>query len=238
MATVVTQSARAGTLPREKEEAPVRRVGFWSATSTALCSIAFSVTRLLALSGLLHFPLDPVLPDGVSFFLALSFVIMMASIHRAAVPSNSDTGPDRSIWSQVGLAFATMYAGLVLIVYMVIITVVVPYTVRGQAAQVAPFAFDLNGSFMQAVDGLGYFLMCLATWFAAPVFAGPGIERWLRRFFALNGAVGIAVLLAYMPLVIPAPYYQAVEAVAGIWILSLPACAVLTALYFRRAHRS
>lgn len=169
------------------------------------------------------------IPDGASLVLAVAFVVMMVCVHQR-------TPPDRSLWSQLGVAFALLYAGLVSIVYIVTITVVVPYVMRGQTDKVAPFIFDANGSFMSAVDGLGYAFMSRATWFAAPVFAAQGPEKWLRRVFLINGVWSIIILLAYMPLVIPAPYYQVIEGLSAVWIFSLPTLAILVALHFRQAR--
>jgi len=75
--------------------------------------------------------------------------------------------------------------------------------------------------------------MSLATWFAAPVFAADS-QRWVRRWFIANGVVGIPVLLAYMPLVIPQPVYGLTQALAVPWIVILPAAAWLAARDFRR----
>lgn len=203
------------------------KLGFWSAVLAALFSVTFSVSALLGAFKVLPFPWDPVIPDGASLLLALSFMIMMSSIHHAAAA-------EQKHWSQVGVAFAILYATLVSIVYFVICTVVVPYQLRGELEQVAPFVFNDSGSFMQALDGFGYFCMSLATWFAAPVFAGAGQAKWLRRLFTANGVLGIPILVAYMPLVVPQPYALVAYGFGFFWMLSVPACAVAAALHFRR----
>jgi len=203
----------------------VRILGFRAALIAASGGIAFTVTGLLALAGLPRSPWDPVIPDGASFVMALAFVVLMACIHEAAPPSER-------IWSLVALAISILYAAMVSIVYMTVITFVTPALERGSQLQVAPFVFDLNGSFMQAVDGVGYFFQCLATLFAAPVFAALG-HSWIRRAFVANGIAGFFVLLAYMPLVIPAPLYQVIMPLGGLWIVTYPAATLLAASYFR-----
>lgn len=55
-------------------ENSVRKLGFWSALLAGIFSIGFTVTGILSLAGILVLPWDPVLPDGFSFLLALSFV--------------------------------------------------------------------------------------------------------------------------------------------------------------------
>jgi hypothetical protein len=89
---------------------------------------------------------------------------------------------------------------------------------------------------MQALDGLGYFFMSLATWFAAPVFHMQGLERWIRRMFLMNGVLGIFILLAYMPLVIPPPYSFVFYGFGFLWILSVPALAILVTVYFYQSR--
>ena len=205
-------------------------LGFRSAVLAGVAAIAFSVTGLFGAGVLnvLPLPWDPVIPDGASFVLALAFMVMMACIHHEAAPEDS-------VWSLVGLAFAILYVADVTIVYMTIITFTSPALVRGAggAVPVAPFVFDANGSFMSAVDGLGYFFQSMATLFAAFAFVGMG-SRWLRRAFVLNGIVGFPVLLAYMPLVIPTPFYQVFEGLAAPWIATLPVACFLAARHFRR----
>jgi hypothetical protein len=209
-------------------------LGFRSAVIAGVAAIAFSVTALFGAGALniLPLPWDPVIPDGASFVLALAFMVMMACIHHEAAPEDS-------VWSLIGLAFAILYVADVTIVYVTIITFTTPSLVRaaGGAVAVAPFVFDANGSFMSAVDGLGYFFQSMATLLAAFAFVGMG-SRWLRRAFVVNGIIGFAVLLAYMPLVVPSPFYQVFEGLAAPWIVTLPLACFLAARHFRRAAPS
>ena len=200
------------------------RVGFWSAAAVTAFSTAFSATGILGLVGALRFPWDPVLPDAASLFLAVAFVVLMVSLHYTVEEQ-------ARVWTHLGVSFAVMYAVLVSIVYFVITTVVVPYVDRGQADRVRLLEFDDGGSFMQALDGLGYFFLCLATVSAAFAFSSGGPERWLRRAFLLNGVLGLPILLLYMPLVISWSEY--LMPVGALWMISVPACGLVAALRFR-----
>jgi len=62
----------------------------------------------------------------------------------------------------------------------------------------------------------------------APVFAGVGIERWIRLALIINGCLApfIALQIIYPPL------WQ----VATIWGLSFPAAAIMLAIWFKRTH--
>lgn len=203
----------------------VSELGMRSAIVGAAGSLVFTITGLLALVGVLGSPWNPVIPDAASFVLAIAFVVMMACLYESAPH-------DYRVWALCGLGLALLYAGAVSLVYMTIITFVTPALELGGRSLAAPFAFDVNGSFMQAVDGLGYFLQCLATLFAAPVFASRSA---IRRAFVANGVVGFFVLVSYMPLVFSGVIYQAFEGIAALWIVTLPAAMLLGASYFRAA---
>jgi hypothetical protein len=176
---------------------------------------------------LLKLPWDPVLPNGFSILLAWSFVALMGCLHNA-VPD------ERRTWSQLGLAFAVLYAAMVSIVYYVIITVVTPLTLQGQAARVDLLTFNANGSFMQALDGLGYGFMSLSTLFASFVFQGNGINRLVKVSFIANGVLVLPILLVYAPLAVPNPYRTIVQVPAAFWVLTAPMSGISMAVYFKR----
>ena len=54
---------------------------------------------------------------GASLLLAVSFVVLMASIHSYAPP-------EKKVWSQIGLSFAILYAALLIWNYYLQLTVV------------------------------------------------------------------------------------------------------------------
>lgn len=157
-----------------------------------------------------------------SLLLAIAFVILMVSIHSYA--------PERNrIWSHIGLAFAIIYAVMVTIVYFVVITVVVPQTAAGQAQQIGVLAFEF-GSFLYAIDVLGYGFMCLSTLFASAVFTGHGLESWTRKALFVNG-----ILAPVIPLqMVYAPLWK----LAALWGLTFPTSTILLAVLFRRLLRS
>lgn len=201
------------------------RVGLWSSVLVVVFSLGFSVPGLFAAAGVIGFPWDPVLPDGSSLLLAWAFVVMMSALHSSVAPPSQP-------WMTLGLVFAAMYSVLVSMVYFVILTVVVPLTQRGRGEEVVLLQFDDQGSFLQAVDGLGYFLMCVSTFVAAFAFARTGPERWVRWVFLANGVLGIPILIAYMPLVVS--WSAVLLPINALWILSVPSCGVVAARYFRR----
>ncbi len=132
--------------------------------------------------------------------------------------------------------YAVLYAAMVSIVYLVVIIYVTPKLLAGQADEVAPFRFLTAGSFMQVLDGAGYFFMGLATLFAAPVFSGTRLENLTRWAFIANGVLSVPILLSYAPLVIPASIYPVFLGLGALWIFTTPISAFLAALCFRRSN--
>jgi len=153
-----------------------------------------------------------------SLLLAPSFVVLMISIHHYAPE-------DKKIWSHIGVAFAIIYAVLVSIVYYSQMTFAVPHIQRGEADQVALLLMDW-GSFIFTIDVLGYGFMHLATLFAAFVFTGSKLERWIRWALVANGTASSANLFWF----IPGIWY-----IAMVWAVTFPLATAMLAVLFRRA---
>ena len=150
----------------------------------------------------------------------LSFVVLAVSIHQAAAP-------ERKVWSQVAVAFATAYATLVSLVYFVQLTWVGPRLARGQVEGIEVFLFAPFDSFLYAVDILGYSFMSAATLFAARVFTGDGLQRWARRFLTANG-----LLIPFLALQL---YIHPLIWIASLWAITFPGAMWMLARVFRRS---
>lgn len=138
--------------------------------------------------------------------------------------------PERRIWSQCALAFATAYAVLVSMVYFVQLTLVVPRVAHHRVSGIEPFIFVPFDSFLYAVDILGYSFMSIATLFAARVFLGDGQERVVRRFLIANG-----LLLPFLALQM---YVHPLIWIASLWAVTFPGSMWALAILFRRAAAS
>ena len=205
----------------EKRLANLSKLGFWSAILAALFGISYIIAELvhqLGLLGLHDGPRSLILRMAPSLLLAPTFVILMVSIHYYASEENK-------IWSHIGMSFAIVYMVLVSIVYFVELVVVVPHLQRGEADKVALLIFEW-GSFMFAVDIIGYSFMNLATLFAAPVFSGKRVERWIRWILIANGLQ--APTNAGM-IIIPFLWN-----IAALWVITFPLSTVLLAVLFRQ----
>ena len=206
----------------------VRTLGFWSAALCTVFSLAYVVAQLAEWAGLLGSsggPHSRSTPFGLavlltpSLLLGISFVVLMVSVHYVAEAS-------ARIWSHVAIAFASIYATLISIVYYVQLAFVIPRLARGSAEGIELLLFEPFDSFLYAVDVYGYSLMSLSTLFAAPVFRNKGLERWIRVALIANGClVPFLALQMYWPPLIWG---------GSLWAITFPAATWLLAVHFGR----
>jgi hypothetical protein len=71
--------------------------------------------------------------------------------------------------------------------------------------------------------------MSLATFFAAFVFMGPGLEKTVRWFLIANGLI--------MPFIALQTFYHPLIWVASLWGVTLPGATISLAVLFRRKFR-
>lgn len=204
------------------------RLGYWSAVLCSVFSIAYVVAQLLEWAGMLgsaggpesmSTPLGTAVLLTPSLLLGSAFLVLMVCVHRWAPP-------ERKVWSQIGLAFATAYAVLISLVYYVQLTFVAPRLASGNLERAEPFLFVPFDSFLYSVDLMGYTFMSVATLFAAFAFTGKGIERTVRRFMIANG-----LLIPFLAFQI---YYNPLIWVASLWGVTFPGATLSLAVLFRR----
>jgi hypothetical protein len=129
-----------------------------------------------------------------SIILAPSLVALFVSVHHSATP-------DKKVWSHAALAFACIYAPLCTVAYVVELSVVQPHVLQGQADQVALLTLAQYGTqpntVFSAFDGRGYAFLSIACLFAAPIFGGSRLERWIRWMLVGTGVMGVPTILTY-----------------------------------------
>ena len=203
-------------------------VGYWSAVLATVCSLVYVVAQLAEWVGWLGSrggPESTSTPLGIavlltpSLLLGCAFLVLVVAIQEV-------TPPERRVWSQSALAFATAYAVLISTVYFVQLTLVAPRLASGRMAGLEPFRFVPFDSFLYAVDILGYSFMSVATLFAARVFRGEGVERVVRRFLTANG-----LLLPFLALQM---YWHPLIWVASLWAVTFPGATWALAVLFHR----
>ena len=181
-------------------------IGFWSALGTTLFALIYIVPQLIIGIDMPESKNDLFWILTPSMFLALSFLIMMVSVHYYA-------DEDKRIWSQIGMLFAVAYFVFVNIVYFTVLTVTMPHTLNGDITSVEILRY-VPKSFMTGIDALGYTSMSLATLFAAPVFFGTKLKKWIRIFFISNGIIS--------PIILSTQMYPLMAYAGSTWILTMP----------------
>ncbi len=227
-----SQSASASSPPSAtRASATAATVGFWSAVLAAVFSLTYVFAQIAEWLGWLgshggaessSTPLGLVILLTPSLFLGSAFLLVAVSIHQLSPP-------ERRVWSQAALAFATVYTVLISINYFVQLTWVAPRLARGQTAGIEAFLFTPFDSFLYAVDILGYSFMSVATLFAARVFRGDGIERTVRLFLTANGLV--------LPFIALQMYWHWMIWIAALWAVTFPGAMLSLAVLFRRFVR-
>lgn len=206
-----------------------RVLGFGSAVLATVFSLIYVVAQLAEWLGWLGSAGGPESASTLiglvvlltpSLLLGSAFLVLVVSIHQVAAP-------DRKVWSQAAIAFATLYTALISIVYFVQLTLVAPRIAQDRVAGIESFLFVPFDSFLYAVDILGYSFMSLATLFAAQVFTGKGIERVARYWLTANG-----LLLPFLALQM---YFHPLIWVASLWAVTFPASTWSLAILFHRA---
>jgi hypothetical protein len=216
----------------------VRQVGFWSAVLSTLCGLGYGLALIVLMlqpvpadappgwagidAYLSMFKPIQMLPLVPSLLLAPSFVALMVSVHHYAAP-------ERRLWSHLGLAFTLLYAGLALTNYLVQLTAVRRSLLDGEIDGLAPLVMGNPHSVFWALAST-YVLMNLAMLFAAPVFAGGRLERWIRWLCVANG------LTAPINVVVIALDSPALYLLASLvpWSVVFTAATALLAVLFRR----
>lgn len=206
-----------------------KTVGFWSAMLATAFSLAYVIAQLAEWAGLLGSAGGPESASTAaglfilltpSLLLAPAFLVLMVSLHQLAPP-------ERKVWSQSAIAFATIYAGLVGLVYYVQLTLVAPRIMQDRIDGIEFLLFAPFDSFLYAVDILGYSCMSLATLFASRIVTGRGIERVARIALTANG-----LLLPFLALQM---YFHDLIWIASLWAVTFPASTVALAILFQRA---
>jgi hypothetical protein len=209
-----------------------KAVGFWSAVFATIFSITYDIGQIAEWLGWLgskggpessSTPLGLVVLLTPSLFLGLAFLLLMVSVNQIAPK-------DRKIWGQAAMAFASVYAVMISINYYVQLTWVTPRLAEGRIAGMEQFLFVPFDSFLYSVDILGYSFMSLATFFAAMVFTGKGIERIARWFLIANGLL--------IPFIALQMFWHWMIWIAALWAVTFPGSTWSLAIIFKRSAAS
>jgi hypothetical protein len=196
----------------------VSMIGYWSAWCAAFFACGYSVFQLMSTAGIIPHPQDLFWLFLPSLFLAPAFLITMICLHYVA-------DGDQKIWTAIGVAFATLYAVCISIVYFSQLTVVIPMLLQSSIDETHVLAF-VRKSFLMAVDCLGYFFMSLSMFFAALAFRHEAYGKWLYRGLLWTGAL--------LPILILAFFYPFFYYFGALWMVFFPLAMLNAAKFFRR----
>jgi hypothetical protein len=178
---------------------PVARFGYLSSVLLLLGLLASGPATVLAVS--LRFPqpvqwLGPaeyarafhplqLVTYGFGFLILLGAVGFFSALLELAPR-------ERRLPGVVSLVFVSMFGSVIGVNYMFQLSVLRPAVAGGHAGAVEFLAFNNPASATMALEMLGYGFLGLATAAAAPLFPGPGRDRWIRRLAVANGVVSVA----------------------------------------------
>jgi hypothetical protein len=124
-----------------------------------------------------------------AMLLVVVYVVLVSSIHAQA-------SPQKWVYSQIGLSFALLSAGVLLCDYFVQFSVVPVSLMNQQTAGLTLLTqYNPYGVFI-VLEELGYLLMSLSFLFLAPVFANEGRLASGVRWVFVVGFVLTLVFLA------------------------------------------
>lgn len=218
----------------------VSQVGFWSAVLATLFSIGYGIAVIVTMISTMTTATDT--PPGwhgiesfvatfqpiqmlsliPSLLLAPAFVALMVSIHYYA-------GPEEKIWSHLGIAFTLVYAAMASINYILQLTVVRLSIANKETDGLAMFVMGNSHSIFWALAS-AYIFMNLAMLFAAPVFHGGRLERWIRWLFLANGAT---VVVTIFGVVVDSPAIYLLGSLVP-WCVVFSLATALVAMLFKR----
>lgn len=214
----------------------VTQVGFWSAVLTVVWTVWFTVAFGVYMAGLPPWsgiaafaaafqPLPYLLWVIPCFLLALTFPVLMSAIHFY-------TPAERQIWSWLGLTFGILYGAVLGAGYWIMMTFVPASLTSGYTEGLTALVAVSPHSIANALEGIGYGFMGLATLFAGFAFTGARLERWIRWLFVANGAASsIGVFLGGLG-IMAATWVSLV-----VWCVAFPVGVALVAALFRREMR-
>lgn len=125
----------------------------------------------------------------VCMFLPMGYIMMAAGLRH-------ECAGDRRVAADVGMAFAAVYAVLILLVYYAQTTSVRLGGLNEQAASLLDFR---RGGLLFNYDLLGYGMMALSTFFIGlSIEADCAPDRWLKRLLMIHGVFFISCFLMPM----------------------------------------
>jgi hypothetical protein len=210
--------------------AAARRLGVVSAVAVAALEVLYAVTLSAGLLTLasqeepIGNPLFSIL-EILILLLMPAMVVLMVAVHAWA-------SAEDKVYGVAALAFMSVVSGITSAVHFVLLAVSRSAEVVALPPLARQFAFRWP-SVVYALDILAWdVFFALAVLFAAPVFSGSTLARWIRWLLVLSGVLALAGLIGVA---------TADMGLRNIGILGysgvFPVAALLLAVLFHRTRR-
>ena len=211
-------------------EISISRIGFWAALVAFVGAVGYVASVPLQILNVVSPLEDSAIAFGFSLIIPTPFLLAMLALHYTVAE-------EKRFWTHAAVVFAVIYTTYCTMNYVVQLTTVIPagysWTLENQQGTLGPLSIlnQTPHSLFWDLDGLGYIFLNLATLFAFPVFEKRGLENWVRRFFLANALITPLFAIVYF---YPA-YSVPLLLLGGIpWVITVPGCLLLLALFFRR----
>ncbi len=210
------------------------RIGFWAALIAGLSLTVFAAAFVAAVAA---FP-EAVEWRGIEayaeayrpglmtalmlppFILAPAMLTVMICLHQAA-PAG------RKTLSLAALVFTAVYAGQISFNYYMQLTVVADNIAGGELEGLGLFAFFNPHSLGLNLELLGYGMLSIGLIFAAFVFRGGRLARWIFWLFLINGILNAAYIFE------PFIKLGGPPIVLALFTFTMPPAVFMTAAWFR-----
>ena len=137
--------------------------------------------------------------------------------------------PVKRIWSHIALVYTVIYAGMATINYAIQLVSAQRALIHGETDGLSMLVHGNPHAIFWSLVSC-YVFMNLAMLFAAPVFSGGRLERWIRRLFLLNG---LSVITTIASLLVDNPFVFLAGSLV-IWCPLFTAAAALLVVLFNR----
>jgi len=211
-------------------ETSISRIGFWASLVAFVGAVGYVMSVPLQILNVVSPLEDAAIAFGFSLIIPTPFLLAMLVLHYT-VPG------EKRFWTHAAVLFAVIYTVYCTLNYVVQLVTVIPagytWTFENQQGTLGPLSIlnQTPHSLFWDIDGLGYIFLNLATLFAFPVFEKRGLENWVKRFFLANALTTPLFTIVYFYPTYSVPLLL----LGGIpWAITVPACLLLLALFFRR----
>lgn len=178
----------------------IAKIGFWSSLLTGILNLWYFIA-FVVYQPILRAPWSGMDSYAESFkqwpflawvipcfFLTVAFLTMITAVYTTVEEKDK-------IWSLLALVFAAIYTTISSLNYYVQM-VVIRYNLmhkRTEDISIWLYANYYPHSIPGALEGVGYFFMCLSMICVARVFSRGKLEQWIRRVFTVTGILGLVV---------------------------------------------